>query len=69
MSVKRNHGVAGIDMMLTEEIDVYLPSHMEEIKSSVFAKKYKPSPVSIFPCPTANNALWVSRRSEPPLLS
>lgn len=32
MSVKRNHGAAGIDKMPTEELDVYLPKHMDEIK-------------------------------------
>ena len=35
MSVKRNHGAAGIDKMPTEELDVYLPKHMDEIKSSI----------------------------------
>ncbi len=45
MSVRRNYGAAGIDKMPTEELDVYLPKHMDEIKSSILEKKYKPSPV------------------------
>lgn len=45
MSVKRNHGAAGIDKMTTDELDVYMMTHMEELVSSVCTKKYKPSPV------------------------
>lgn len=45
MSVKRNHGAAGIDKMPTEELDVYFPIHEEEITISILEKKYKPSPV------------------------
>ena len=45
VSVKRNHGAAGIDKMPTEELDVYLSKHMDEIVSSICDKKYKPSPV------------------------
>ena len=44
VSVKRNHGAAGIDKMPTEELDVYLSKHMDEIVSSICNKKYKPSP-------------------------
>lgn len=45
MSVKRNHGAAGIDKMTTDELDVYMMTHMEELVSSVCNKKYNPSPV------------------------
>ena len=45
VSVKRNHGAAGIDKMPTEELDVYLSKHMDEIVSSICDKEYKPSPV------------------------
>ena len=45
MSVKRNHGAAGVDKMPTEELDVYLPQHMDEITQSIREKKYKASPV------------------------
>ena len=45
MSVRRNHGAAGIDKMSVEELDAYMPAHIEEIKSSVKGKRYKPSPV------------------------
>ena len=45
MSVKRNHGAAGIDKMPAEELDVYLPKHMDEITQSICEKRYKPSPV------------------------
>ena len=39
MSVKRNHGAAGIDKMPTEELDVYLPKHMDEITQSIREKR------------------------------
>ena len=45
MSVKRNHGAAGIDKMPTEELDVYLSKPIDEIVSSICDKKYKPAPV------------------------
>lgn len=45
MSVRHNHGAAGIDKMAVEELDVYFPVHMDEIKSSIVAMRYKPSPV------------------------
>ena len=45
MSVRRNHGAAGMDNMAVEELDVYLPAHMDEVKSSMVEKRYKPSPV------------------------
>ena len=45
MSVRGNYGAAGIDKMPVEELDVYLPVHMDEIKSSIVEKRYKPSPV------------------------
>lgn len=45
MSVKRNHGAAGIDKMPVEELDVYLPKHMDEITQSIREKRYKASPV------------------------
>lgn len=45
MSVRRNHGAAGIDKMSTEALDVYMPIHMEEVKASIREKHYKPSPV------------------------
>lgn len=45
VSVKRNHGAAGIDKMPTDEFDVYLSAHMDEIVSSICNTNYKPSPV------------------------
>jgi retron-type reverse transcriptase len=45
MSVRHDHGAAGMDNMPVEELDVCLPAHMDEIKSSMQEKKYKPSPV------------------------
>ena len=47
MSVKRNHGAAGVDKMPTEELDVYLPKHMDEITQSIREKRYKPSPTEL----------------------
>ena len=44
-SVKRNNRAADIDKMPTEELDVYLSKHIDEIVSSICDKKYKPSPV------------------------
>ena len=45
MSVRRNHGAAGMDKMSVEALDVYMPAHIEEIKASVKGKRYKASPV------------------------
>ncbi len=47
MSVRRNHGAAGIDRMPVDELDVYLPAHMDEIKSSMLEKKYQPATYSL----------------------
>jgi RNA-directed DNA polymerase len=54
MSVRRNHGAAGIDKMTTEALDVYMPTHMEEIKTSIREKRYKPSPVRRVYIPKSN---------------
>ena len=54
MSVRRNHGAAGIDKMTTEALDVYMPAHMEEIKTSIREKRYKPSPVRRVYIPKSN---------------
>lgn len=54
MSVKRNHGAAGVDKMPTEELDVYLPKHMDEITASIREKRYKPSPVRRVYIPKSN---------------
>ncbi|MGI6224580.1 MAG: reverse transcriptase domain-containing protein, partial [Prevotella sp.] len=45
MSVRRNHGASGMDKMSVDELDVYMPIHMDEIKTSILEKRYKPSPV------------------------
>ena len=54
LSVKRNHGAGGIDKMPTEELDVYLPKHMDEITTSIVEKRYKPSPVRRVFIPMSN---------------
>ena len=54
MSVKRNHGAAGVDKMPVEELDVYLPKHMDEITASIREKRYKPSPVRRVYIPKSN---------------
>lgn len=43
--VKSNKGAPGIDKMTVNEIDAYLEKHMEEIKTSIWQKNYKPNPV------------------------
>ena len=54
MSVRRNHGAAGMDKMSVEALDVYMPAHIEEIKASVKGKRYKASPVSRVYIPKPN---------------
>ena len=54
MSVRRNHGAAGMDKMSVEELDVYMPAHMEELKSLIKSKQYKPSPVRRVYIPKSN---------------
>lgn len=43
--VKSNKGVSGIDKMSVEEIDEYFSKHIEEIKTSIWEKKYSPQAV------------------------
>ena len=43
--VKSNKGAPGIDKMTVNEIDKYFREHGREIKTSIWAKKYKPQPV------------------------
>ena len=54
MSVRRNHGAAGMDKLSVEELDVYMPAHMEELKSLIKSKQYKPSPVRRVYIPKSN---------------
>mgnify|MGYP001737574301 CR=1 FL=1 len=43
--VKSNKGASGIDKMSVEEIDEYFSKHIEEIKTSIWEKKYRPRAV------------------------
>ncbi|CDE23746.1 MAG: group II intron reverse transcriptase/maturase [Amedibacillus dolichus] len=52
--VKINKGAPGIDKMTVEEIDEYFNLYKEEIKQSIFEKKYKPQPVKRVYIPKAN---------------
>ena len=52
--VKINKGAPGIDKMTVEEIDEYFNLYKEEIKKSIFEKKYKPQPVKRVYIPKAN---------------
>ena len=52
--VKINKGSPGIDKMTVEEIDEYFNLYKEEIKQSIFEKKYKPQPVKRVYIPKAN---------------
>lgn len=44
-SVKSNKGAPGVDKMTVNEIDNYFNKHMDEVKTSIMSKKYKPLPV------------------------
>ena len=44
-AVKSNKGAPGIDKMTVNEIDEYFNENMDEIKTSIKNKKYKPLPV------------------------
>ncbi len=44
-SVKSNKGAPGVDKMTVNEIDDYFNKHMDEIKTNIMSKKYKPLPV------------------------
>ena len=44
-AVKSNKGAPGIDKMTVNEIDEYFKENMDEIKTSIKNKKYKPLPV------------------------
>lgn len=52
--VKINKGASGIDKMTVEEIDEYFNLYKEEMKQSIFEKKYKPQPVKRVYIPKAN---------------
>lgn len=52
--VKSNKGAPGVDDMMVDEIDEYLYKHMNEIKTSIWNKKYKPQPVRRVYIPKAN---------------
>ena len=55
--VKRSKGAAGVDGMLTTELDEYFESHGEEIKELVRKRKYKPSPVLRVEIPKPNGGV------------
>ena len=44
-SVKSNKGAPGVDKMTVNEIDNYFNKHMDEVKTNIMSKKYKPLPV------------------------
>ena len=53
-AVKSNKGATGMDKMTVNEIDAYFDEHMDEIKTSIMEKKYKPQPVRRVYIPKAN---------------
>lgn len=55
--VKSNKGAAGVDGMLTTELDGYLGVHGEEIKDLIRQRKYKPSPVLRVEIPKSNGGV------------
>ena len=44
-AVKSNKGAPGVDKMTVNEIDEYFKENMDEIKTTIKNKKYKPLPV------------------------
>lgn len=52
--VKSNKGASGIDKMSVEEIDEYFSKHIEEIKTSIWEKKYRPQAVKRVYIPKPN---------------
>ena len=52
--VKSNKGASGIDKMSVEEIDEYFSKHIEEIKTSICEKKYRPRAVKRVYIPKPN---------------
>lgn len=55
--VKRNKGAAGVDGMLTTELDGYFEAHGEEIKELIRKRKYNPSPVLRVEIPKPNGGV------------
>lgn len=55
--VKRNKGAAGVDGMLTTELEGYFEVHGEEIKELIRKRKYKPSPVLRVEIPKPNGGV------------
>jgi len=55
--VKSNKGAAGVDGMLTTELDGYFEAHGEEIKDLIRQRKYKPSPVLRVEIPKPNGGV------------
>ena len=52
--VKSNKGASGIDKMSVEEIDEYFSKHIEEMKTSIWEKKYRPRAVKRVYIPKPN---------------
>jgi len=55
--VKRNKGAAGVDGMLTTELDGYFEAHGEAIKELIRKRKYTPSPVLRVEIPKPNGGV------------
>ena len=55
--VKNNKGAAGVDGMLTTELDVYFEMHGYEIKDLIRKRKYKPNPVLRVEIPKTNGGM------------
>lgn len=55
--VKSNKGVAGVDKMTVDQIEVYFVEHGKEIKDSIMSKKYKPQLVKRVYIPKSNGKL------------
>lgn len=55
--VKGNKGAAGVDGMLTTELESYFEVHGEEIKELIRKRKYKPSPVLRVEIPKPNGGV------------
>lgn len=55
--VKANKGIAGVDKMTVDQIDIYFEEHKKEITNSIMNKKYKPQLVKRVYIPKSNGKL------------
>lgn len=57
LSVLHNHGTAGVDNMLAEELLLQYPKQCNRIREDILANKYEPKPVRRVYIPKANGIM------------